>query len=47
MNFEWNSIISAIVGGLLALSGTWITLRIKTKEKKESECRELIPLFFF
>lgn len=44
---DCNSLISALVGGLLALAGSYLTLRGTKKETEKQECRELIALFYF
>lgn len=44
---EWNSFISAIIGGALALLGTWLTLRGAKREREKEDSRELISLFYF
>ena len=44
---DWNSFISAVIGGLLALLGTWLTLRGTIREREKEDCRELISLFYF
>ena len=45
MSLDWNSLISAIIGGLLTIVGTILALRITKIEKRKEECRELLPLF--
>ena len=44
---DWNSFISAIIGGLLALLGTYLTIRGTKKEREKEDSRELITLFYF
>ena len=44
---DWNSFISAIIGGALALLGTFLTIRGSKTEREREDSRELITLFYF
>ena len=46
-NPDWNSFISALIGGGLALLGTFITLKGTKKQREKEDSRELISLFYF
>ena len=44
---DWNSLISALIGGLLALLGAYLTMKGMTRENERKDSRELVPLFYF
>jgi len=44
---DWNSLLSAFVGGVLALLGAYLTMRGTKKERERKDARELVPLFYF
>lgn len=44
---DWNSFISALIGGGLALLGTYLSMMGTKKSQEKEDSRELIALFYF
>ena len=45
--FDYNSVVSALIGGGLTMLGTIIAMKGTKKESKREDSRELVPLFYF